>query len=302
MKQLRKALGDVLVQSLNTQQMSHLGREVDGDFSIEEISGFGDKIVIPRKVAADCVLQHFGSPDKLMQYIAFMLSREGQGASGGVIHVKGADRLVALLQEDGWIFDRQNARFVRDQRVEQSSGWGFMRDGEEYPFCLASIDVVASSELVRTNVKEDVEATMSAMAASIQRQVENWDGRVWYWHGDGGMAAFHGESSAPMTVLALVTILNYLPLFNIVESQLRPENDLKLRIGVHYGPCVYRNDVRLIASDDLKLAQEVEKKYSAANCLAVTSPVHRLLPDEIRRHFREGEELRGMRVYQYQPT
>ncbi len=301
MKAVRKTLAEVLVQSLNTQQMHHLGREIDPDFNIYDISGFGEKIVIPRKVAADCVLQHFQTPDRLLQYIAFMLSREGQGASGGVIQLKGADRLINLLREDGWNFDRANARFVRDQRVEQGSGWGFMRDGQEYPFCLASIDVVASSELVRTNVKEDVEATMKLVAAFVQRQVETWEGRVWFWHGDGGVAAFHGESSAPMCALALASVLNYLPVFNITENQLRPENDVKLRIGVHYGPCVYRSDVRLITSDDLKLAQEVEKKYSGPNCLAISSPVYRLLPQEIKRYFHEGDELRGLRIYQYNP-
>jgi class 3 adenylate cyclase len=302
MKHIRKALADLLAQSLNTQQMNHLGREVDPNFSIYEISGFGEKIVIPRKVAADCVLQYFNTEQRLLEFIAFMFSREGHGMSGGVIQLKSPERLVQLLREAGWIYNAENARFQKDQSLEQTSGWGFMRAGQEYAFCFASIDVVASSELVRTNVKDDVETSMKLLYQYVQKHVDFWDGRIWSWYGDGGVAVFHGDHSAPMSALAMISILNYLPVFNIQENQLRAENDIKLRIGMHYGAAIFQNEVNKITSEDMKIAQEIEKHYSAPNALSVSITHSRLLPEEIRRHFRETDEYRGLKILQYIPT
>ncbi len=300
MKKVRRALQDILVQSLNTQQMGHLGREVDDSFDIYDYSGFGDKIVIPRKVAADCILQYFRAEAPLLRFIAFMLSRNGHGMSGGVVQLKGEARMLAYLEELGWNYDAERARFIKEQSVRET-GWGFMRTGEEYFMSFASIDIVASSELVRTNVKQDVELTLSRLRAYIGKHVDAWDGRIWSWYGDGGMAVFQGESSAPMSVLSMASIINYLPLFNIQENQLRPENDVKLRIGMHYGSCVYNGDVNQISSADIRLAQEVEKPHADPICLSVTETTCRMLPQEIRKSFEPGSDLRGMQIYRYQP-
>lgn len=300
MKKVRRALQEILIKSLNTQQMGHLGREVDPTFDLYEYSGFGDKIVIPRKVAADCVLQYFNTEPAILAFVAFMLSRNGQGMSGGVIRLKGESRLLEYLQELGWQYDAENARFQKEQSVRQT-GWGFMREGEEYSMSFASIDIVSSSELVRTNVKEDVELTLSRLRAYIQKHVDFWDGRIWSWYGDGGMAVFHGEDSAPMSVLSMASIVNYLPVFNISENELRPENDVKLRIGMHYGSCIYNNDVNKISSQDIKITQEVEKNFADPNSLSLTEATCRLLPQEIRKSFEVTAELKGMRVYRYHP-
>lgn len=280
--------------------MAHVGREVDPRFNLYEYSGFGEKIVIPRKVAADCIIQYFHADDVLMAYIAFLLSRNGQGMSGGVIQLKGEQRLLDLLKEKGFYYNAENVRFQKEQSVRQT-GWGFMREGEEYQLSFASIDIVSSSELVRTNVKDDVETTLTRLRNYIQKHVDFWDGRIWSWYGDGGMAVFHGKDSVPMSVLSMASIINYLPIFNISENELRPENDVKLRIGMHYGGCIYNVDVNKITSPDMKISQDVEKNYAEPNSLAITEAMFRLLSQETRKAFEATAELRGMRVYRYQP-
>ncbi|MCB1175628.1 MAG: hypothetical protein H7A21_06600 [Spirochaetales bacterium] len=300
MKHLRKALYDILVQSLNTEQMNHLGREVDPEFNVYEFSGFGDKIVIPRKVAADCIIQYFNTEEKLLDYVAYMLIREGHGASGGVIQLKGTERLIQMLRERGWNLDRENQRFVRDQKTHQNLGWGFMKQEEEYQLSFVSLDVVSSSELVRTNVKGDVEATLSRLKAYVRKHVEFWDGRLWYWYGDGGLAAFQGEDSAPMSVLSMISILSYLPVFNIAENQLRPENDVKLRVGMHYGRAIYKDEVNKISSPDMRVAQEIEKAADP-NSIRASEAIASKLPLEVRRNFQVEGQIEGFRIYRYAP-
>lgn len=300
-KKIRKALNDVLVTSLNTQQMNDLGRDVDPDFNVYEFSGFGDKIVVPKKVAADCIIQNFHQQDNLFRFIAYMITRNGQGASGGVVSLRGHEHLLELMLDNDWIFDKENARFIKNQKHDQSDDWGFMEENQEYKMSFVSIDIVASSEFIRTNVKEDVEITIGRLKQYVKRHVENWEGRLWFWYGDGGMAAFHGKDSVPMSTLSMISMLLHLPVFNIIENELRPESDVKLRVGMHYGSAIYKDDVNQMSSADMRLTQEVEKHYADPNSIAASVTIYKLLPDHIRRHFVESGELEGMDMFKYLP-
>ncbi|MCB1175538.1 MAG: hypothetical protein KDK39_18320 [Leptospiraceae bacterium] len=301
-RKLQRTLNQVLINSLNTEQMNDLGRSVDSSFNVYEFSGFGEKIVIPRKVAAECILQNFESPDALRRFIAFMLFRNGQGASGGVIHLKGHQALLSILAEAGWNFDAENGNFIKDQSLEQSHDWGYLQENQEYAMSFISIDIIASSELIRTNVKEDVEQTLTGLKSFVRQCVENWDGRLWFWYGDGGMAVFHGESCVPMSVLSMVSLLNQLPLFNIMQNELRSENDIKLRIGMHYGTAIYKKDVNQVTSPAMKYSQELEKYHSDPNSLAVSEATHQLMPEEMRRHFELVEPNAVLKIYKYIPN
>ena len=301
-KKVRRTLYKLLVTSLNTEQMNDLGRSVDREFNVYEFSGFGEKIVVPRKVAADCIVQNFDSPDRLVDFIAYMISRNGHGASGGVIRLKGHEKILSLLEEEHLKYDSENARFIKDQSSGHSEDWGFMKPGQEYPMSFVSIDIVSSSELVRTNVKDDVEITIGRLKQYVKSYVENWEGRLWYWYGDGGMAAFQGKDSVPMSTLSMIALLVNLPVFNIVENELRSENDIKLRVGIHYGTAIFKEDLNQITSLDMKIAQEIEKHMANANSLAVSDAVFTMLPQEIRRHFENCGDLQGMRMFRYTPT
>ncbi len=301
MKDIRKALNDLLVISMNTDQMNHLGRDVDPNFDMARVSGFGEKIVIPRKVAADCILSYFASEEKLLEFIAYMISRNGQGASGGVIRLKGSERLLEMLRENKWIYDPRMARFHRDQSETKTSGWGFMKQGEDYSLAFCSIDIVSSSELVKTNVKVDVETTLKRLRLYVQSKVNSWNGRIWFWYGDGGLAAFYGESSVSQAVLSMITTLSYLPVFNISENELRPESDIKLRVGIHYGTVEYAGDTGKMSSPDLKLSQEIEKYCADANTIAISEAALNLLQQEIRSRFVSAADFNSMKTYKYYP-
>jgi len=301
LKEIRKVLHEVLLLSLNTDQMNHLGRDVDQKFSLAEVSGFGEKIVIPRKVGADCVIDYFSTEESLLRFIAYMISRNGQGASGGVIHLKSLDKLISLLREKKWIYDPEKVRFQRDQSEVKMSDWGFMKEGEEYSLTFCSIDIVASSELVKTNVKVDVEATMSAIRNYVQQYVNDWNGRIWFWYGDGGVAAFYGNQAVSGAALSMISILSYLPVFNITKNELRPESDIKLRIGIHYGQITYLNEAGKMTSADLRLAQEVEKHCAETNTIAITETAMNLLHQETKARFTPSVEHSGLKIYRYYP-
>ncbi len=302
MKKVRKLLHEILHGSLLTEQINHLGRDVDPKFSVAAVSGYGDKIVIPRQVAATCVIDYFNTDERLLEFVAYMLSREGQGATGGIINLKGTPALLQLLKEHNWVYDREGARFQRDQSQARTADWGFMKEGQEYHHSFASIDIVASSNLIKTNIKEDVEVTMARLRKYIYDHVEKRNGRVWSWYGDGGIAAFYGEGSTNLSVISMIQIISYLPIFNISQNELRPETDIKLRVGMHFGTAVYKTDISKILSPDLKMAMDIEKNCASPNSVAITDSVYQSLRTEVRAAFAPAGEYSNQKVYLYNPV
>ncbi len=302
MKRIRKTLQELLVVSLNTDQMNDLARNVDPGFDITVVSGFGGKIVIPRQVAADCVLSFFSSDESLLRFIAFMIARNGQPASGGIVRLKSTDRLLKLIEEKGWIYDPGQKIFIKDQSGAKTSDWGFLQEGNEYSHVFSSIDVVMSSELTRLNIKEDVEVTLLRFRQYVYERVEKRNGRIWSWSGDGGIAVFHGNDASMYSILSMMEILSFLPIFNISRNEMRAETDIRIRVGMHYGTAVYNEDVTRIKSSDLDMAQLVEKNCASPNSIAVTNGLFQMFIPEIRNHFRAAESYQDNPIYIYEQT
>lgn len=294
-------LGDILIESLNTDQINHLARDVDPSFNLAAISGFGEKISVPRKVAVDCVLRFFRTEESLVRFIGYAISRDGHGMSGGVVQLRRSGELIRLLSEMNWIYSPDKHVFLKDQSRVRTSDWGFLQKGEEYFHSFVSIDIVSSSMLVETNVKGDVTTTFSNLRNYINQYVEAANGRIWFWHGDGGLATFFGDECVPQSVQAIVSILSYLPVFNIAQNELRPENDVKLRCGLHCGTAIYDPQISNIASPDMQLAQAVEKHCAAANQVAITQTALFHLRPEMRALFREDSEFQGLKIFTFAP-
>ncbi len=300
LKKIRRVLQRILVSSLNADQINHLGRDVDPEFDVHRISGFDPKLVIPKQIAADCVIRFFSTEDHLIRFIAYMLSRAGHGASGGMVQLKSVSQLIETLREAGWKYDAESSTIARETRMA-SAEWGALREGQEYFWSFASIDIVGSSGLVKSNVKVDVEYTMALFRAYIQRNIESRRGKVWYWHGDGGVAAFHGDDCVIRCAEAMSAILCFLPVFNIAENQLNAASDVHLRIGVHCGTAPFHADAAKIESDDLRITLAVEKHHALPGTMAVTETALNLMTEESRRFFHAAAEIDFLKVYLYQP-
>ncbi|MCB1140055.1 MAG: adenylate/guanylate cyclase domain-containing protein [Leptospiraceae bacterium] len=298
MKKAKKLLQDLLSRSLNTEQIHYVGREVDPSFDLAEVSGFGDHIVIPRQVAAQCVIQYFSAREKLLDFIARLVMLEGYGGSGGIIKLKGIEPILNELREAGFVLDREKSAFVRDQAQSKTQDWGFLRDGQEYRLAFASLDIVGSSELIRTNVKVDVENTIRSLRDFVGSHVEHYNGRIWFWYGDGGMAAFIGDESVRSAAMACLGILAYLPAYNITRNALREENDIRLRIGIHYGSVVYQSDPSKMHSEDMERASRLEDRYGVPNAIIVSETAFNLLPDELRKYFQSSGSADFGALYQ----
>lgn len=302
LKDVRRLLKEFLWKSLNTDQMNYVAKEADRRFDLARVSGYGHSIVVTRQVAADCIVDYFASEEQFLHFFATLLGMEGKNASGGVIGFINPDPIIKRLRERQWLYDPQAVRFFKSQSQNRTADWGFLQEGQEYNLVFASVDVAGSSALARTNVPVDVENTMNRMRAFIQDNVEAYNGRIWYWHGDGGVVAFHGPDGGTRAVVSSVTILAYLPLFNLTQSELRPENDVMLRIGIHAGLATYRADTEKIISPDIKFAEEIEKNCAETNTVAISERAANALSPEIRRSFHPSGDFSGNKIFLYRPA
>ena len=292
-KSIRKAILDMLSQSLTSDRIGSLGREVDPDFRLHELTGFGEQIRIPGQVAARCALDYFDTDKELLRFVAHVLLAEVRGG----VSLKGRERLLDLLARNSWIFDQHLQQFVKDQSVNVTDDWGYMLEGRDYRLCFASVDVVSSSGLARQNGHPEVEATINRFRNYVRKYVELWNGRLWNWHGDGGMAVFQGGDAVNQGMVAMVGVLLNLPVFNLQQSSMQSE--LCIRIGMHYGVATFQSEVRSIFSNDMRLAVRLEKEVCTQNGISISASAHSFLKREVQHFFTPGLSLDGLRSFRY---
>ena len=300
MYDLKKMMNEILTRLFDAEQLDSIAKDLDPTFDMHEITGFIKSIPIPRQVAAETLLRHFRQESQFVELIGLIISNNGSYLYGTKVKIPFIDRLLKLLEGKKWIYDPRLGRFKRDQSAAQSADWGFMQEGEEYHLSFVSIDIVSNSELVLSNVKVDIENTYSKLRSYIAKHVEANDGRIWYWHGDGGLAVFHDYVGVRNSMISMISILSYLPVFNLCENELRPQDDIKLRIGINYGKAEYKNDTSKIVSEDLKLAEDLEKNFTSPNSITTSGVVYQFLPHEIRKNLEVIGEREDLKIYKYQ--
>lgn len=70
---------------------------------------------------------------------------------------------------------------------------GVLREGKEYSLIVASIDIHDNSALVKKYKSYLIEKEYKKVIEFISRKLHDYNGRVWFWAGDGGIIAFRDE-------------------------------------------------------------------------------------------------------------
>ena len=299
-KEFKYSVIEFLVNSLNVDQFTNLARDFSPRFDVNAETGFEKEIRVPLRVAVESFLTFLGDEIEILDFISFLFSREGHGAgSGGIVHLQGKNRLLQNLGNDNWIYKEYENVFEKDQRREKTQDWGVMRENQTYAMTFASLDIVSSSELIKRNDLKNIEETLHSFKQYVKDHVEDFDGRVWIWSGDGGLAAFHGPESTVLCLQSMVSILAYLPHFNISLNRLIPESDIKVRIAVHAGLCNYKRDTTLLACGDIDAVNHLQENFAKSNTLLITGQAVNRAPPEMSRFFKESEMVSGYRLFHF---
>ncbi len=108
----------VLTNSLDTGQTNHLGQRLDTRFNVYRVSGFPDNAPLPRRTAAEVLINYFKTEDDIVRLFTIMLESEGKRFYNTTLKVWGKQDFINLLLKNKWIYDPEVKRFLLDPFYE----------------------------------------------------------------------------------------------------------------------------------------------------------------------------------------
>ena len=106
----------------------------------------------------------------------------------------------------------------------------------------------------------------------LEHKLNDYDGRLWNWAGDGGLLAFTFDGHVDRAVMCAVDIQSSLPLFNISPTTPITER-VELRLGVDTGTVTFLSDTGRIISDVINYAAHLEKNATQAGYVSLSQRV-----------------------------
>ncbi len=262
------------------------------DYSIHAVGGMDPKRSVSPLNAARILVEDVESKDRLRDLFAFTFELDGAPLNSKVVKLDGVENLLYRLSRTGRYYDFDRRRFVEEEDHTRLLNWGALRDGREYPFTIASVDICDNSGLVRKYKPKIMEKVYYRLWEFLKTKLDHWEGRTWNWAGDGGILAFRGDKSPTQAVSCCLEILATLPVFNIQPDR-EIKDEIHLRIGLDFGPVKFFSDTGRIVSDVINYAAHLEKKGTKPRALSVSEAVHARLSPPMQQMFPRQQKFEG---------
>jgi hypothetical protein len=295
LNRLIRTVKSSLAKNFNTEEIIYIARELERNLDIYEISGFPSSMRLPARDAADVVTRYFSDKSMLKELVDVILELNNKQFRGKMVVLKDVNVLVKSIEESGFEYSNQHKGIVKSQKQGLTSDFGICKDGTEYEFTFFDIDIVKNSEIVNKYSYETVKMTYTKIIAYFRNRIEKRNGRIWVWAGDGGISAFMGKNMCQRAVNAAIDIVAGIPLFNAEHNDL--PDDLNIRMALHKGRCIYRENKDLMLSDDINFVVHLEKKFTHINSLSISDNIFRELNEKQRRFFFPDGLFERRKVY-----
>jgi class 3 adenylate cyclase len=264
----------------------------DRGYDLHSVAGTDAKVSMSALNAAKVLVEDAEKRDRVRDLFAFMIELDGTTLNSKVVKLEGLENLLHRLSRTGQYYDFTKRKFVDTEDQFKLLNWGALRDGREYPFSIASVDICQNSELVKKHTTKIMEKVYYRLWEFLRTKLDHWDGRIWSWAGDGGICAFRGEDSAADAVSCCLEILATLPVFNMQPEKVI-KDEICLRIGLDFGPVKFFADTGRIVSDVINYAAHLEKKGTNPRNLSVSDAVHARLPPPMQQVFPKEQKFEG---------
>ncbi len=170
-KRIKKLFKEILINSLNTQQVNYLGERYYQNFNLYRESGFTQNIPIPRQTAAETLLFKIDDEGDIVKLFSILLAYEGKRFYNRDLVIWGRDDFIRLLKHNKWIFDRELKQFFLDPFYEHDIN--FLKSiqildlrGEiDIPGIISSLSAVSSSMSIK-----DLEWRVTMRLFDLDRQ------------------------------------------------------------------------------------------------------------------------------------
>jgi class 3 adenylate cyclase len=291
---LRNDLCELIAGSFTTDGVDELGRLLFRSYSSHAIAGADNHITISRQRAARLLVDEAESRSRLPELVKLVAELDGGVFMGKRLDVKDIEVFFSSLARLGVVYDpvRRRLRHTKEE-IQRLKNWGSLRDGKTYDITVVSLDIVGNSRLVRANGAKTMERLYFELWRFIERKLDDYDGRMWSWAGDGGLLAFTLSDHVNRAAMCAIDIQSSLPLFNISPGTPIAER-VELRLGIDTGPVTFASDTGRIVSDVINYAAHLEKSATQPGSISMSERVVAGCDPRILTIFDDGGEFEGL--------
>lgn len=234
------------------------------------------------------------SRSRLPDLIKLIAELDGGSFLGKRLEVKDIEVFFNSLARLGIVYDpsRRRLHYTKED-IDRLKNWGSLRDGKTYEVSVVSVDIVGNSRLVRDNGAKTMEKLYFELWRFLEHKLDDYDGRMWSWAGDGGLLAFTFPGNATRALMCAIDIQGSLPLFNISPSNPISQR-VELRLAIDTGPVTFYSDTGRIVSDVINYAAHLEKGATAPGCISVSGRTASACEERILSIFDDAGQFEGM--------
>ncbi|MEW6565321.1 MAG: hypothetical protein ACOZCE_04625 [Spirochaetota bacterium] len=290
----------ILYESLSMDMIVRIARIIMPGYDIHRQSGIPENIPITAQTAAEQVVKDIIAAGRYLQLIELLIKIDTTGYMGRDYPLLYMRDLIKTILSEGYSYDSVTGLFMENAHNQISPNWGRLVPGDEFQLALLRLDIVHNSELVRKHDKRVVDAAYADLRNMVSRAVLPRMGRLWFWEGDGCLAAFVFGKKERSAVLAGMEILHNLFFYNRLSNSLG--TDLQVRLAVHGGPVKYAEDPQeLKKNETIREIADIESNYGRPGTLMVTSNVFLSIDRVIQERFcaevlRDSYKLRNYTI------
>ena len=290
---LRNTIIELLSLDLNSDQIDEIGRFLLKNHSTHSSLGLGDHITVSARKAASTLVDECVDKRCEEKLLKFIIELDGERLLGKTVELRDLERLMNHLAKDGLVYDPKKRKLKKiKESVEDMPNWGALKSGKQYEVTVASIDIVGSSALVKKHGQKKMEKIYYEFWTLLRRLLSDYDGRIWSWQGDGGLAAFAFKRHQERAILFALELHQLIKVFN-VNPRKPISDDIELRIGMDTGKVKYQEDTGQIISDTINYAAHLEKSFTAPGGITISKELIEAVPKGMLRHFDEKGEFEG---------
>lgn len=292
---LKRLLTEALSQAFTAEKLQLFGREIIQNLDLYELTGFPPNCSIPRKDAANELVEYLFEINKITQLIQLIIQTAKIGFKSENYEFPNLRLIMNEIKESGYEYNQNLKKVVKIERNEKRNDWGFLEEGKVYNFCFVSADICGNSKLVRKYDGAKIKESYKIFKSFVVKSVESRNGRIWSWEGDGGLLVFHLDDFVESAVLASIDIMSSLIVFNSTMNLLG--EDIIIRMGINVGGVEYKKEVDAIISESIELAKKIEKAHTTPQTLSLSKNSYQHVNSTLRNYFKE-KEINGMTIYQ----
>ena len=288
---------EMLTKHLKPNQIDEIGRMLLRRYNSHEKLGIDDHITIPRRRAAEALIDECLNRKKDEDLLKCLIELDGSDLLGKPVSFDGLESFMKDLVSAGYLYDYKKRKIKKlKEDPEDLPNWGGLREGKSYDVTVASIDIVGNSLLVKKYGLKKIEKVYAKFWNLLRRVLAVYDGRIWSWSGDGGLVAFTFKGHPTRAVLCALELQNVMSVFN-VDPGLPIDEPISLRIGLDTGTLKFSLNTGQIVSETINYAAHLEKSFTTPGKISISGELWQKISDKLQAIFDCEGEFEGRAAF-----